>query len=111
MRGKNTLENKFINDVYFYCSKIPRGKISTYGEIARAMGTKAYRQVGQALKRNPYAPKVPCHRVVKSSGDIGGFSGSDLKNIKKKISILKEEGVDVKNGKIVDFEKRLFRIS
>ncbi len=102
---------EFSKKVYFYCSKIPKGKISTYREIAGAMKTKAYRQIGQALKRNPYAPKVPCHRVVKSNGDIGGFSGSDLKNIKKKISILKKEGVDVKKNRVVDFEKRLFRIS
>lgn len=97
--------------VYFYCKKIPRGKVSTYGEISRVMNTRAFRAVGQILKRNPYAPVVPCHRVVKSNGDISGFSGNDLKNIKEKIKLLKEEGVQVKNGKIVDFEKKLFRIS
>ncbi|MEK6856540.1 MAG: MGMT family protein, partial [Nanoarchaeota archaeon] len=58
--------------VYGLCKKIPEGKISTYREIGKKLNTKAYRAVGQALKRNPYAPNVPCHRVVSSSGKIGG---------------------------------------
>jgi len=52
------------------------------------------------MKHNPYAPKVPCHRVIKSDGSISGFSGSDPKNIKKKIALLRKEGVLVKNNKI-----------
>jgi len=100
----------FNERVYEVCKRIPKGRVSTYGEISRVLNTKAYRAVGQALKRNPYAPIVPCHRVVKSSGEIGGFSGSDLKNIKEKIKLLEREGVFVENDKIVDFEKKLFRL-
>jgi methylated-DNA-[protein]-cysteine S-methyltransferase len=100
---------KSFNDrVYGLCKKIPKGKVSSYGEIAKALDTKAFRAVGQALKRNPYAPVVPCHRVVKSDGSIGGFSGSDLENIKKKISILRKEGIEVKNNKVVNFQRKLF---
>jgi len=99
---------KFDEIVYGLCKKIPKGKVSSYGDIANAMNTKAFRAVGQALKRNPCAPVVPCHRVVKSDGSLGGFSGSDIKNIKKKVELLKEEGVLVEDNKIVDFEKKLF---
>lgn len=68
------------------------------------MKSKAYRAVGQAMNKNPYAPRVPCHRVVSSDGGIGGFAiGVD-----KKIAILKKEGVLVKNNRIVDFENKLY---
>ena len=62
-----------------------------------------------ALSKNPYAPKLPCHRVVKSNGEIGGFTGG--KGILSKIELLKEEGIEVKNGKIVDFESKIFYLS
>ncbi|MBT7706582.1 MGMT family protein [archaeon] len=100
---------KSFNDrVYDLCKRIPKGKVSSYGEIAKALDTKAFRAVGQALKKNPYAPIVPCHRVVRSDGNIGGFSGSDIKNIKKKIAILREEGVEVRDNKVIDFKEKLF---
>lgn len=86
-------------------TKVPKGKVTTYKILAEKLGTKAYRAVGQAMNRNPYAPKVPCHRVVGSDGSLTGFA-SGLPN---KIKILKKEGVLVKNGKIVDFEKKLFK--
>ena len=68
------------------------------------MGSKAYRAVGQAMHRNPYAPEVPCHRVVSSDGSLGGFAWG----LDKKISILAHEGILVKNNKIVNFEKIIF---
>ncbi len=86
---------------------IPKGKVTTYKEIARYLGTKAYRAVGVALSKNPYAPKLPCHRVVKSNGEIGGFTGD--KGVESKIELLKKEGVEVKEGRVVDFDKKLFR--
>ena len=96
--------------VYGLCKKIPEGKISTYREIGKKLNTKAYRAVGQALKRNPYAPNVPCHRVVSSSGKIGGFKGKTSgKEIQEKIKLLEKEGIKIKNNKIVDFEKVLFK--
>lgn len=88
----------FSEKVYELTKKIPKGKVSTYGEIARALNTKAYRAVGQALRCNPHAPIVPCHRVVKNSGELGGFNGE--MNSEKKIALLRSEGVEVVNGKI-----------
>jgi len=91
---------KLADKVYKVARKIPKGKVTTYDSIAKYLKTRAYRAVGQIMKRNPYAPKVPCHRVIKSDGSISGFSGFDPKNIKKKIALLIKEGVIVKNGKV-----------
>ena len=89
---------------------IPRGKVTTYRLIAKKLETKAYRAVGNACRNNPYAPKVPCHRVVKSDGTIGGFAGKTSgKTVQNKVELLRKEGVQVKDGKIVDFEKVLFK--
>ena len=82
----------FPEKVLVLTARIPFGQVTTYGEIARALGTRAYRAVGQALHRNPFASKVPCHRVV---GDLTGY-GSGLR---KKIQLLRSEGVSVRNGK------------
>lgn len=60
------------------------------------MKTRAYRAVGNAMNKNPYAPEVPCHRVISSDGSLGGFALGP----KKKIAMLKKEGVEIKNGKI-----------
>lgn len=103
----------FNEKIYSLLKKVPKGKVTTYKILAEALGTKAYRAVGQAMRRNPYAPKVPCHRVVKSDGSIGGFSGSlnpKSKEVKKKIRMLRKEGIDIKDSKIKDFEKVLFRL-
>jgi len=79
----------------------------TYKTIAERLGTKAYRAVGQAVKSNPCAPEVPCHRVVKSDGSIGGFNGKTKgKEIDRKIKLLKAEGVEVVRGKVVDFGEK-----
>ncbi len=89
---------------------IPRGKVTTYGLLARKLNTKAYRAVGNACRRNPYAPRVPCHRVVKSDGTVGGFGGKTSgKSVEKKIQLLRKEGVEVERGKIVNFQRVLFR--
>ncbi len=86
-------------------ARIPKGCISTYAEIARAIkNPKSARAVGNALNRNPYAPDVPCHRVVKSTGELGGFAWGPG----AKIKILKKEGIGIKNGKVVDFQKKLY---
>ena len=96
---------QFEERCYIILKKVPKGKLTTYKAIAEALETKAYRAVGNAMNKNPYAPKVPCHRVVKSDGRIGGFAFG----IKKKMKMLKSEGVKVSKGRIVDFEKKLFR--
>lgn len=91
----------FSEQIYEKLKKVPKGEITTYKDLAYAINSKAYRAVGTAMNKNPYAPTVPCHRVVNSDGKIGGFAHG----IRKKIEILKKEGIEVKNGKIVDFEK------
>ena len=93
----------FADKVYKVCKKVPKGKITTYKAIADALGVKAYRAVGNALHNNPYAPIVPCHRVVMSDGTLGGFARGQ----KKKIELLKEEGVIIKKGKVQEFERKV----
>jgi len=73
---------------------IPRGEVVSYGELARRVGCRSPRAVGQALKRNPFAPAVPCHRVVASDGRIGGYAGHrDGEAVRRKRRLLEEEGV------------------
>ncbi|HLG24053.1 MAG TPA: MGMT family protein [Candidatus Nanoarchaeia archaeon] len=103
--------NSFNEKIYSLLRKVPKGKVTTYKILANRLGTRAYRAVGSAMRCNPYAPAVPCHRVVSSGGKIGGFMGTtNTKSdaIKKKIMMLKKEGVKVKNNKIVNFEKTVF---
>ncbi|VVB56483.1 Methylated-DNA--protein-cysteine methyltransferase [uncultured archaeon] len=70
---------------------IPKGEVRTYQQVARIIGRpKAVRAVGTALSKNPYAPLVPCHRVVKSDGTLGNYSGKGGKAGKKKM--LQKEG-------------------
>ncbi len=82
--------------VYALTAQIPAGMIATYKSIAIYAGNKnASRVVGKILSKNPYAPDVPCHRVIRSDGSVGGFFGSsDNSQVCRKISLLKQEGVD-----------------
>lgn len=94
----------FPQRVYKLTSLIPRGCVSTYSKIAQALNNpKAGRAVGNALNKNPYAPFVPCHRVVRISGEVGGFACGT----KAKIEILKKEGIIINKGKI-DLHKYLY---
>ena len=97
----------FNQKVWALTKKIPGGKVSTYKEIAKALNTKAYRAVGTALKNNKKPIIIPCHRVINSNGKIGSYKGK--KNSKEKTLLLKKEGIIIKNNKIIDFKKRLFR--
>jgi O-6-methylguanine DNA methyltransferase len=98
----------FQKEVWEAMRRIPRGCVSTYGAIAEYLGRpRAVRAVGSAVGRNPFAPEVPCHRVVRADGQIGNYSGGE--GVVTKISLLKEEGIEVRDGKIVDFAKRLYR--
>lgn len=101
----NTSKMKNFNErCYRILRKVPKGKVTTYKEIAKALHSKAYRAVGNAMNKNPYAPKVPCHRVVNSDGSIGGFASGT----KKKMAMLKKEGVEIRKGKI-DLKKYLYK--
>ena len=85
----------FNQKVWALTARIPAGKVVTYRQIADALGSKGYRAVGNALNRNPYAPAVPCHRVVGSNGSLTGFAGGlDMKR-----RLLAEEGVTLRNGR------------
>ena len=102
----------FSDRAYDLLRKVPKGRVTTYKEIANALGTKAYRGVGQAMKNNPYAPEVPWHRVVATSGRIGGFMGKTSgAAIQKKIKMLKDEGIEFHGSRIKNFEEILFRFS
>lgn len=100
----------FDQKVWKLLESIPEGKVTTYGLIAKKLNTKAYRAVGNACRRNPYAPRVPCHRVVRSDGSIGGFGGkTSRKTVERKIKMLIQERVEITKGKVVDLEKFLFK--
>ncbi len=100
---------KFAEKVYALCKRIPKGRVSTYGALAKALHSSP-RAVGQALRCNPYAPIVPCHRVVASDGKIGGFMGETAgREIERKIELLSQEGIEIKESGIVGFEKLLFK--
>ena len=94
----------FNEKCYNLLQKVPKGKVTTYREIAHALNTKAYRAVGNAMHKNPHAPKVTCHRVVKSNGGIGGYT----EGTKNKIKLLRKEGIIIKNNKI-DLKKYLYK--
>jgi methylated-DNA-[protein]-cysteine S-methyltransferase len=93
----------FNQRCYEILKKVPEGKVTTYKAIANALGTKAYRAVGNAMNKNKNAPIVPCHRVVGSNGALTGYAfGLD-----KKVEILKSEGVEIKNNKVVNLKDKL----
>ena len=83
---------KFQLKVWSYLRKIPRGSLKTYSQVAKAIGKpRAVRAVANAIGKNPYAPKIPCHRVIRLDGSLGGYSGKG--GIKTKRFLLKKEGV------------------
>ena len=86
----------FNQKCYEILKKVPRGRITTYKAIAKKLDTRAYRAVGNAMNKNLDIIKIPCHRVINSTGSLGGYS----KGLKKKILLLKKEGVEIKNNKI-----------
>jgi methylated-DNA-[protein]-cysteine S-methyltransferase len=94
--GKIVPGMSFNEKVWAMTARIPKGQVVTYGDIARALKTKAYRAVGNALNRNPYAPGVPCHRVVGGNGSLTGFASG----LAKKSRMLEAEGVRVKDSRV-----------
>lgn len=97
----------FDQSVYEYVKSVPRGKVTTYGMIARAIGhPRAARQVGNALHRNPAPGIVPCHRVVNREGRLApsfAFGGIEVQ-----ARLLEEEGVTVKDG-YVEMERYFWK--
>ncbi len=92
--------------IYRKLLQVPPGKITTYKELASSVGLQnGQRVIGQIMKKNPFPVIIPCHRVVKSNGEIGGYAYGT--NIKK--SMLVKEGILIKNNKIKNFQKTFFR--
>jgi methylated-DNA-[protein]-cysteine S-methyltransferase len=84
----------FEQRVYALVRTIPRGKVSTYGLVARMLGCGSSQAIGQALRRNPFAPEMPCHRVVSSALTLGGFNGQrEGTELRRKRRMLEAEGV------------------
>jgi methylated-DNA-[protein]-cysteine S-methyltransferase len=96
LAGKIVKGMSFNEKVWAVCARVPKGRVTTYAAIARKLGTEAYRAVGNAMNKNPYAPKVPCHRVVGSDGSLTGFAAG----LEKKKRLLKAEGVAFLKGKV-----------
>ncbi|RMD46167.1 MGMT family protein [Candidatus Pacearchaeota archaeon] len=100
-------KKSFSSKAYSVLKKVPKGKVTTYKEIALALKTKAYRAVGRAMNKNKNAPKIPCHRVVKSNGEVGGY----ILGTKTKENLLRKEGIKIKNGKVSNFKEVLFKFN
>lgn len=99
----------FNQKVYRLMRQIPRGKVTTYQQLAHGLGNRAYRAVGNAVGSNPFWPDVPCHRVVKANGTVGKFGSGT----KRKIKLLRAEGIRIdgenKDSKIANFDGVLFK--
>ncbi len=83
---------KFQVMVWKYLKTIPKGQIRTYKQVAKAIKRPlSYRAVANAIAKNPYSPLIPCHRVIKSDGSVGGYSGKG--GVRTKVKLLKSEGI------------------
>ena len=97
----------FETSVYAALREIPRGRVVTYSILASHLECRSAQAVGQALKRNPYAPEVPCHRVIKTDLTLGGYDGK-VKGVRieRKRRLLVEEGVEFdEEGRLLDSGK------
>lgn len=92
-------------EVYLLLRQIPQGKVTTYKEIAIALNSTGYRAIGKIIGKNDDIPKTPCHRVVRSNGEIGEYT----KGQKQKIMLLQKEGIAIKNSQILDFNQKLHK--
>lgn len=100
----------FKDKVYAFTKQIPKGKVVTYGQLAKLAGKpKAGRVVGALMRLNPDAPRTPCHRVVASDGSLKGYSAKD--GIKTKKQMLISEGVKFKKNKVdLNLSRWYFRV-
>ncbi len=97
MRAPTPFEEK----VYDAVRSIPRGRVTTYGRLGKMIGCRAAQAIGQALKRNPSAPEVPCHRVICGDLTLGGFFGeTDGNEAARKADLLRREGVRFVDGRL-----------
>jgi O-6-methylguanine DNA methyltransferase len=97
-KAKRQLKTKnFKTNIYEVVKKIPKGRAITYKKVAKLAGfPRAWRAVGNVLNKNKN-PKIPCHRVIRSDGKIGGYN----RGVKKKIALLTKEGIKIENKKVI----------
>lgn len=97
----------FQQEVWAALRNIPRGRVSTYADVAQAVGRpRSARAVGSACAANPRLVEVPCHRVVASCGRVGQYA----QGVDKKISLLQREGVEIENNRVCDFDQLRYRL-
>ena len=101
----NTENFSFSERCYKKLNLIPKGMVSTYYELAKSLGCKGYRAVGNAMAKNPNPIIVPCHRIVKKDGSLGNYS----LGINKKQELLESEGLTIENNKIINFQTKLYK--
>ena len=94
----------FNDRCYQLLFQIPKGKVSTYKEIAKFLNTKAYRAVGNAMRKNPNPIITPCHRIVKSDGSVGQYA----LGVSQKIRLLRDEGIIIRKNKIFNFRNHFY---
>lgn len=93
----------FNEQCYALLEQVPAGKVTTYKALAEALGTRAYQAVGRAMNRNPNPVVVPCHRVVNQNGELGGYAFG----MTRKIELLRQEGIEIRENKVVDFKNKM----
>lgn len=93
----SSIKTNFERDVIVEVASIPHGSVKTYKDIANSLNTRGYRAVGTAIGKNPFPIVVPCHRVVRSDGKIGGFRGGK----QMKINMLTNEGFTIKSDRVM----------
>lgn len=93
--GDFTVKPRFEERCYLVLRSVPKGRVTTYREIAGALGSRAYRAVGSAMRKN-MNPAIPCHRVVRSDGRVGGYN----RGAASKMRMLRSEGVKIISGRI-----------
>ena len=97
---------KLEEKVYKKLLEVPKGKVTTYGDLAKAIGLKnGQRVIGKIMNKNPYPVIIPCHRVIKSDGKIGGYAWGE----KVKAKMLSNEGIKIKKGKILEMKNAIYR--
>ena len=100
---KRSEVTSFQRTVYESLSSVGPGRVTTYALLGEAIGCRSPRAVGQALRRNPFAPKVPCHRVIASDLTPGGFNGArGGPELARKLRLLAAEGVLFRGGRLAD---------
>ena len=102
---------EFRQRVFAALRQVPVGRVTTYKYLGDQVGCRCYQAIGQALRHNPFAPVVPCHRVIASDLTIGGFGGHRSgEAIERKLGLLTKEGVVFRAGRLAD-PSRVFRFA